>query len=109
MMTGTGDEVVVVEAMKRGAQDYLVKGALPLENLHRAVANAIEKATLRRSLEAQHQPLRENEAWNRALVNAVPAFVWAAAPDGTMTLVSEQRLTYCGETAEQLASDWLGL
>jgi PAS domain S-box-containing protein len=50
--------------------------------------------------------LRESEARFRALANAVPAMVWAAAPDGTMTLVNDQWLQYCGMTVEQLARDW---
>ncbi|HEV8714995.1 MAG TPA: ATP-binding protein [Candidatus Binatia bacterium] len=106
MLTGAGHEGIAIEAMKRGAQDYLVKDALTPENLWRAVGNAIEGVRLRRTLEAQHQQLRESEARFRALVNAVPAFVWEAAPDGTMTLVSEQWEHYCGMTAEQLAHDW---
>jgi len=106
MLTGSGHEGIAIEAMKRGAQDYLVKDALTQESLWRAVGNAIENVRLRRTLEAQHQQLRESEARFRALVNAVPAFVWAAAPDGTMTLVSKQWLTYCGRTEEQLARDW---
>ena len=58
VLTGTGNETVAVEAMKCGAQDYLVKGRLTLDRLRSAVANAIEKVTLRRTLEAQHQQLR---------------------------------------------------
>lgn len=57
MLTGTGNEAVAVEAMKRGAQDYLVKDRLTLARLQSAVANAIEKVTLGRTLEAQHQQL----------------------------------------------------
>ena len=41
-----------------------------------------------------------------AWINSVPAMVWAAAPDGTMNLVTDQWLTYCGMTKEQLARDW---
>ncbi len=106
MLTGSGHEGIAIEAMKRGAQDYLVKDALSQESLWRAVGNAIASVRLRRTLGAQHKQLRENEARFRALVNAVPAFVWEAAPDGTMTLVSEQWEKYCGMTAEQLARDW---
>lgn len=57
MLTGIGNEAVAVEAMKRGAQDYLVKDRLTLSRLRSAVANAIEKVTLGRTLEAQHQQL----------------------------------------------------
>lgn len=106
MLTGAGHEGIAIEALKRGAQDYLVKDALSQESLWRAVGNAIENVRLRGTLEVQHQQLRQNEARFRALVNAVPAFVWEAAPDGTMTLVSEQWEDYCGMTAEKLAQDW---
>lgn len=106
ILTGSGQESLAVEAMKRGAQDYLVKDLLTQEGLWCAVENAIEKTMLRHSLEAQHQQLRESEARFRALVNAVPAMVWVATPDGEMTLVTDQWLTYCGMTAKQLARDW---
>jgi PAS domain S-box-containing protein len=106
MLTGAGHEGIAIEAMKRGVQDYLIKDALTQQSLWRAVGNAIESVRLSRTLEAQHQQLRESEARFRALVNAVPALVWVAAPDGTMTLVGEQWEHYCGMTAEQLARDW---
>src|SRR5262245_30953244 len=106
MFTGTGNEDVAIEAMKRGVQDYLIKSALTKESLWRAVGNAIESVRLRRTLEVQHQQLRESEARFQAVVNTVPALIWEAAPDGTMTLVSERWGAYCGMTAEQLARDW---
>ena len=109
MVTGSGHENIAVEAMKRGAQDYLVKDLVTQEALWWAVDNAIDKVTLRRNLERQHQQLQESEARFRALVNAVPAMVWIAAPDGTMTFVTDQWLTYCGMTTEQLARDWVRL
>jgi signal transduction histidine kinase len=47
MLTGLGNEAVAVEAMKRGAQDYLVKSTLTPHLLRLAVQNAIEKVALR--------------------------------------------------------------
>jgi signal transduction histidine kinase len=58
MMTGTGHEAVAVEAMKRGAQDYLRKDVLTIESLDRAVTNAVEKTALRRTLHEQEERLR---------------------------------------------------
>ncbi|MEH1784586.1 MAG: response regulator [Nostoc sp.] len=43
MLTGQGDETITVQAIKSGAQDYLVKGKLTPDNLHRAVHGAIEQ------------------------------------------------------------------
>jgi PAS domain S-box-containing protein len=47
-----------------------------------------------------------SEARYRALVNTIPEMVWEAAPDGTMMIVSDRWLQYCGLTAEQMAHDW---
>lgn len=51
MLTGSGSEGVAVEAMKRGASDYLPKDHLGPESLFRAVSNAIEKRSLQKKLE----------------------------------------------------------
>jgi two-component system cell cycle response regulator len=57
MFTGQGDELVAVQAMKSGAQDYLVKGRITAEALRRAVHNALEKSALLRLLEEQRREL----------------------------------------------------
>jgi PAS domain S-box-containing protein len=56
--------------------------------------------------QAARAALQDSEAGFRALVNAAPTMVWVAAPDGTMTFVTDQWVQYCGLTAEQLARDW---
>src|SRR5829696_4499716 len=43
VLTGQGNESVAVQAMKGGAQDYLLKGSISRQELRRAVDNAIEK------------------------------------------------------------------
>lgn len=44
MMTGLDDEQIALEAMQRGAQDYLVKGATDGRSIMRAIRYAIERA-----------------------------------------------------------------
>ncbi|HYG65000.1 MAG TPA: response regulator, partial [Thermoanaerobaculia bacterium] len=53
VLTGQGSEAVAVEAMKNGAQDYLLKGSVTREGLQRAIHNAVEKVALRREVEAR--------------------------------------------------------
>ncbi|HEX9941489.1 MAG TPA: response regulator [Thermoanaerobaculia bacterium] len=66
VLTGQGNEAVAVEAMKAGAQDYLLKGAVSRDRLQHAVHNAIEKVTLRRKVEERTAELAEaNEALRR--------------------------------------------
>jgi diguanylate cyclase (GGDEF)-like protein len=57
MITGQGNEAVAVEALKHGAQDYLIKSRLTAEKLRQVVRNAIEKVTLQRKIEAQRRDL----------------------------------------------------
>jgi two-component system cell cycle response regulator len=57
MLTGQGDESVAVEAMKSGAQDYLVKGKITEDVLRRAIMNAIDKVGLLQHIEEQRREL----------------------------------------------------
>jgi diguanylate cyclase (GGDEF)-like protein len=57
ILTGEGNELVAVEAMKRGATDYLPKAALGADALYRAIANAVEKHDLQRRLADAHSQL----------------------------------------------------
>jgi signal transduction histidine kinase len=59
MLTGSGTEPIAVEAMKRGASDYLAKESADPESLHRAVQHAIERAGWRRSLADRQEELRQ--------------------------------------------------
>jgi signal transduction histidine kinase len=53
LLTGHGDESIAVEAMKRGAQDYLDKGRISGDRLLRSVQHAVEKVELERRV-ARH-------------------------------------------------------
>ncbi|WP_096595196.1 ATP-binding protein [Calothrix sp. NIES-2098] len=50
VLTGRGDEEVAVQAMKRGAQDYIVKQYLKPDVLQLAVRNAIKQSYLQAQL-----------------------------------------------------------
>ena len=54
MLTGVGDTAVVVDAVRRGALDYLTKGKLDGSVLERALRRATEAAALRRAV-AEHR------------------------------------------------------
>ncbi len=75
LLTGQGNELVAVEAMKLGAQDYLAKKALSRENLVRAIQGAIERRTL-------NTALRQSRAYSRALLEAIPDIICRFTPEG---------------------------
>lgn len=64
LITGKGNEAVAVEAMKRGAQDYLVKGQVNATSLWLAMTQAVFQVELRQRLTSS---LRELSAANLAL------------------------------------------
>lgn len=66
MLTGQGSEMVAVDVMKAGAQDYFVKGAIDQNGLERAIAHAITQQDMANKLEQQRQSL---EIFTRAMAH----------------------------------------
>ncbi|MEH1864252.1 MAG: PAS domain S-box protein [Nostoc sp.] len=58
MLTGQGDETIAVQAIKSGANDYLVKGKLTRENFCRTIHGAIKHKQLMQQLERQQEQQR---------------------------------------------------
>lgn len=59
MLTGVEDAEVIVEAMQRGAADYLVKGRMDAAALEKAARGAVRTAALRREVEEQQAQIAE--------------------------------------------------
>ncbi|HXE80549.1 MAG TPA: response regulator [Vicinamibacterales bacterium] len=62
LLTGQGSEQVAVDAMKSGAQDYLLKTAITADSLARAIQYAIDRVELLRSIERRTRELSEANA-----------------------------------------------
>ncbi|HEY2294591.1 MAG TPA: response regulator [Thermoanaerobaculia bacterium] len=75
VLTGQGSEAVAVEAMKSGAQDYLLKGSVTPDRLQHAVQNAIEKVALRRKVEERTAELAEANAALRRMYDELEVLV----------------------------------
>ncbi len=80
VLTGLSDEKVGVEALKLGAQDFLVKGSFDVYALKRAIGYAVERYRLQASL--------------RGLVER--------APDGVAIADEEGKIVYVNDKAEVL-------
>ncbi len=59
LLTGQGSEQVAVDAMKAGVADYVVKGSLSANTLHRVVVNALAKFELEQRVKEQQLRLAE--------------------------------------------------
>lgn len=98
MTTGEGSEEVAVEAMKRGAYDYLIKRPGYLEVLPRVVAKAIERHQLEREL-------RRTELKYRTLVAmASDAIIVEDAESGRLLEVNARAEELTGRSRRELCT-----
>ncbi|MFP2958604.1 ATP-binding protein [Myxococcus sp. 1LA] len=68
MLTGSGNECIAVEAMKAGAQDYLVKDSYSAERLRHSLRAAVDTVRMTRELEERRaQTERAERAAREAL------------------------------------------
>jgi len=122
MLTDHGNEAIAVQAIKRGADDYLTKSC-DNESLIFAMRSAMEKRMLRQQL-AQHrvelarlsksernaqqkadsavQAFRESEKRFRTMVNAMPQLGWIARPDGYVFWYNKRWYEYTGMTPAEM-------
>ncbi len=89
VLSGLADDAIVVEAVRSGAQDYLVKGEISGPLLMRVVRYAIE----RKQVEAV---LRASEARYRTLVETSPNGITLADLEGKIILCNLQAVRLHG-------------
>ena len=61
VLTGLDDEVIAVQAIKEGAQDYLVKGQIDSILLEHSISYAIERHRILEELKTANQKILEHE------------------------------------------------
>ncbi len=81
IVSGTIGEETAVEAMRAGANDYLLKGNLT--RLCPAVERELREAASRRKRTQAEQSLERTEEYNRALLEAIPDMIFRVGRDGT--------------------------
>lgn len=112
VISGTDDIRDVVEALRRGASDYLTKPILSLDVLSHAVSNGVERARLK-SLQQRYQQSLEQEVEKRTSeledacrqLNASHATLDAlfqAVPLAIIELDHQQRVKLWNRGAQQL-------
>ncbi len=106
MLTGTDNAAIAVEAMKRGAGDYLIKDVdhQYLELLPAVIQRVLAERRMVMEKKLAEEKLSQAEAKYRSLVETIPAVVYIAALDGT------NRFLYVSSRIEMLgfpAAQWL--
>src|SRR5688572_25792024 len=93
LMTAYGSEELAVEAMKSGADDYIAKGRLQIDELEMRIARALKQQTLETENVALKQQLHtrfglESIIGNTPEMHEVFELVQAVAPARTTVLIS---------------------
>jgi len=107
MLTGTDNAAIAVEAMKRGARDYLIKDTEHqyLEFLPAVIQRVLSERRMVLEKKLAEEKLFQAEAKYRSLVETIPAIVYIAELNNTNNfLYVSSRIETLGFTPEQ----WLG-
>ena len=75
VITGNDDELLALQALQGGAQDYLIKGQIDDRGLHRAVRYAIERKSLEEATRTLNAKISVAHAEAEATAAAKAAFV----------------------------------
>lgn len=111
VLTNLANETLATEAIKAGAQDYLLKSDLNSRLLARALRNAMEHQRLVGELKQQAKALQSSETRPRILIDATPdpvvfkdgAGCWLEANAASLSLWQLDGVDYHGKTDTDLA------
>ena len=112
MLTGAGNALVAVEAMKHGAQDYLIKDVNRqyLELLPTVIKRVLRERQTLMEKKQMEENLVQAETKYRFLVEQIPAITYTTALDapGTLLYISPQ-IRQLGFSPEEWLADPEGL
>jgi PAS domain S-box-containing protein len=108
MLTGTDNATIAVEAMKRGARDYLIKDLEHqyLELLPAVIQRVLNERRVLTEKKLAEEKLAQAEAKYRSLVETIPAIVYIATLDGkNRFLYVSSRINTLGFSPQQWLED----
>lgn len=95
VLTGLSDEALAVEAVRKGAQDYLVKGQIDGNLLYRAILYAIERKRV-------EDALRESEEKYRTILENIEDAYYEVDIAGNFTFFNDSLCKISGYTKDEL-------
>jgi signal transduction histidine kinase len=108
MIDGKGNDVVAVQSMKEGAQDYIAKSTITPQRLHRAVLMAIKHGALQKHAHEQRTSL---DIFTRALahdlkepVRTIRSFLERITDKHNLCDNSRRYFQYVNEAADRMGA-----
>jgi sigma-B regulation protein RsbU (phosphoserine phosphatase) len=109
MLTGSGNEAVAVEAMKRGAKDYLCKAGLDQAPLTRALHSALAQKRLADQVAAYNEQRRADLEMARHLQQSLLPDQFPTFPAAALQAASALRFCQRFIPATELAGDFFSV
>jgi sigma-B regulation protein RsbU (phosphoserine phosphatase) len=109
MLTASGNESVAVEAMKRGARDYLTKADLDVPSLSRAIQSALTQKRLAEQVEAYHAQLESDLEMARKLQQSLLPQEYPTFPRCATVAQSALRFHHHFFSTTQLGGDFFSV
>ncbi|MFZ4775926.1 MAG: PAS domain S-box protein [Terrimicrobiaceae bacterium] len=102
VMTAFGNEQIVVETMKAGALDYVVKSPEAFATMPQTVARALREWRLLQERQQASRFLFESEEKHRRLIEHIPDVVWRLDADRQALFLSANAVSVLGHTPEEI-------
>ncbi|GCE21496.1 PAS domain S-box protein [Dictyobacter kobayashii] len=102
VFTGCGSEMIAVQSMKRGAQDYVIKEQLSAEKLCYTILNAIEKLAMQKRLEEQWLELDQQRHAFQMLAENAPDIIVRFDPEFRYLYANPAMMQTTGLAVESL-------
>jgi two-component system sensor histidine kinase/response regulator len=102
VLSGMDDEALAVEAVRQGAQDYLVKGHVDGFSLARAIRHAVERKQAESQRETALEALRKERDFTFAVLDTLSALVIVLDSEGRIVRFNhacEEMTGYSGDEA----------
>ncbi len=100
MVTGELGEELVIETLKRGATDYVLKDRI--FRLIPAIKRALAEAANERKRREAEQALRESEERFHTMADHIPQLAWMADTRGWIFWYNQRWYDYTGTTLEEM-------
>ncbi len=97
LLTGLNDRETAIQAVREGAQDYLLKGEVDEHILLRAIDYAIERKRIQAELEAANARLRKSAEDLHSILNQLHIGTILIDPEGRILHVSKSALRLLGK------------
>ncbi len=104
IFTGTGSEEIAVEAMKKGATDYVIKSPPHAKRLPVTIQSAIDRKRLQKQHEQDRKLLQESEDNFRSLFENSFDAILLTAPDGQIFKANAQACGMFGYDEKEIVS-----